>query len=283
MPRTLASVLAAVLLAACGGTKQVHTAEPASGPDLSPALAPISWIIGDWQHDDGQEHWVATAGVLYGVGVAADGGNYELLVVDDAPEDAAGKPDGTLRLYAMPNGAPPTIFTGQNPAAGQLRFENPTHDDPSAIAYQQMGDQLVANVTGPQSDLAITMTKVQADTEPEAEDADLAFAKDTDADGADGWVRWFAEDGAMIRGDQRIEGKAAIRAHIAPLLDKADLLWAPVWSRRLPGGKLAVTVGRARIVQKASVTWRGSYITLWRHDPAGWRVVLDLGRAENPL
>ena len=38
-----------------------------------------------------------------------------------------------------------------------------------------------------------------------------------------------------------------------------------------------------RIVEKAAVTWRGSYITLWRRDPAGWRVVVDLGRSENPL
>lgn len=282
MLRALAPVLATLLAsAACGGS-HVRPVEPTAGPDLSPALAPISWIVGDWTHEHGEEHWVATAGVLYGVGASADG-SYELLVIDDAPEDADGKPDGALRLFAMPGGNPPVVFTGTNPAAGQLVFENAAHDDPTAIAYTQMGDQLVARVTGPTSDLTIPMTKAQGETEPEAEDADLAFAKDTDADGVEGWLRWFAADGAMIRGDQRVAGKDAIRERMAPLLGKASLLWAPVWSRRLPGGKLAVTVGRARIVQQAAVTWRGSYVTLWRRDPEGWRVVVDLGRSENPL
>ena len=280
MPRSLPA-LAFVLAAACGASP-VRVAEPLAGPDLSPALAPISWIVGDWAHDGGVEHWVATAGVLYGVGAGADG-SFELMIIDDAAEDAPGKPDGTLRLYAMPGGAPPVVFTGSNPAAGQLRFENPTHDDPTAIAYTQAGDQLVADVTGPATNLTLTMTKTQGEAEPEAEDADLAFARDTDADGIEGWLRWFADDGAMIRGDRRIEGKAAIGAAMAPLLGRANLLWAPVWSRRLPGGDLAVTVGRARIVDKAAVTWRGSYVTLWRRDPAGWRVLLDLGRDENPL
>ena len=122
-----------------------------------------------------------------------------------------------------------------------------------------------------------------ATPEPEAEAADNAFARDTDAEDVKGWVRWFADDGAMIRGDQRIEGPDAIGAAMAPLLGRASLLWAPVWSRRSSAGKYAVTVGRARIVASAAVTWRGSYITLWRHDPAGWRVVVDVGRGENPL
>lgn len=117
----------------------------------------------------------------------------------------------------------------------------------------------------------------------EAEEADLAFARDTDARGVDGWTAWFADDGAMIRGDTRIEGRAAIGEAMAPLLGRADLLWAPVWSRRAPSDKLAVTVGRARIVDKAAVTWRGSYVTLWRRDPTGWRVIVDVGRGENPL
>ena len=70
---------------------------------------------------------------------------------------------------------------------------------------------------------------------------------------------------------------------MAPLLGSASLLWAPTWSRLSPDGQLAVTVGRARIVEHAAVTWRGSYLTLWRHAPDGWRVVVDVGRDENPL
>ena len=46
---------------------------------------------------------------------------------------------------------------------------------------------------------------------------------------------------------------------------------------------LAATVGRARIVEHAAVTWRGSYLTIWRNTADGWRVVLDVGRNENTL
>ena len=183
----------------------------------------------------------------------------------------------------MPGGAPPTIFTGRSDAIGQVVFENPAHDDPTSIAYASQDEQLVANVIGPESELILAMSPLPVETQPEAEEADLAFARATDARGVDGWTAWFADDGAMIRGDRRIEGRAAIGETMAPLLGRADLLWAPVWSRRAPDDKLAVTVGRARIVDKAAVTWRGSYVTLWRRDPAGWRVIVDVGRGENPL
>ena len=280
--RIAGGVLAAIVLAACGGPSRPKRPDPASGPDLSPALAPIAWMIGDWTYPDGEEHWVAAAGVLYGASFANDGA-YELMIIDDADQDADGKPDGTLRLYAMPGGAVPTLFTGRNDTATQVVFEHPSHDDPTSISYGTDGPRLVAKVSGPSRSLELGMNPGPATTEPEAEAADVAFARDTDAEDAPGWVRWFADDGAMIRGDQRIEGQDAIGAAMAPLLGRASLLWAPVWSRRSRDGRYAVTVGRARIVANAAVTWRGSYLTLWRHDPAGWRVVVDVGRGENPL
>lgn len=278
MLRATALLLA---LAACGGPTAARPPEPPSGPDLSPALAPIAWLVGDWHGEAGDEHWVATAGVLYGVGFHADGG-YELMIIDDAAEDAAGAPDGTLRLYAMPAGAAPTLFTAVDTPRG-VRFENPAHDDPTAIAYAPDGAGLTATVTGPRTDLTLTMTPQAGDDEPEALAADRAFAAATDARGADGWVAAFATDGAMLRGDRRLEGPDAVRAAMAPLLGRASLLWAPTWSRRSPDGRYAATVGRARLVERAAVTWRGSYLTLWRHDPDGWKVVVDVGRDENPL
>ena len=48
--------------------------------DLSPALAPVRWMVGDWEHPGGREHWVATAGVFYGVGFLADGG-FEAMII----------------------------------------------------------------------------------------------------------------------------------------------------------------------------------------------------------
>jgi hypothetical protein len=279
----IAIAVAAAPLAAtgCGGSSRARGPEPSSGPDLSPALAPVAWMIGDYTYDGGEEHWVATAGVFYGVGFRADGG-FELMILDDDEAPGEGPPDGTLRLYAMPAGAPPTLFTATDDGSG-LVFANPAHDDPTSIAYAAGADGLVATVSGPRGTHEIAMTRAVAREAPEAADADRAFAHDTDEDRADGWSRWFADDGAMIRADRRVEGKAAVGAAIAPLLAKADLLWAPVWSRLSADGTLAATVGRARIVEKAAVTWRGSYVTVWRRDPAGWRVIADVGRGENAL
>jgi len=278
----LCTLALALSLVGCGGPKAPRGPEPQSGPDLSPALAPIAWMTGDWAHEHGVESWIATAGVLYGVGFT-EGGGYEAMLIDDALEDADGAPDGTLRLYAMPGGAAATIFTATGDAPNQVRFINPTHDDPTAIEYQLTAGSLTATVSGPRTNLVLALDAAEgAPSAPEAEAADRAFARATDADGIDGWMAWFADDGAMLRGDQRLTGDA-IRARMAPLLARADLLWEPVWSRLSPDGTLAATVGRARIVEKAAVTWRGSYLTIWRNTADGWRVVLDVGRNENTL
>lgn len=281
MTARMAALASCLLLACGGGTGSARAPEPPAGPDLSPALAPASWMLGDWQHDGGSEHWVATAGTFYGVGFG-EGGFYELMIIDDAPTGAAGTPDGTLRLYAMPGGRAPVVFTGRD-GDGGLVFENPAHDDPTSITYAPAAGGLTATVRGPRTDLTLAMQAIDGAPAPAAEEADLAFARDTDVERARGWTRWFADDGAWIRGETRLDGKAAIGDAIAPLLSRADLLWTPVWSRLSPDGTLAATVGRARTIENAAVTWRGSYLTVWRREPAGWRVLVDVGRDENAL
>lgn len=278
-----ASIVLATAVAACGGKTPTPTGpEPGAGPDLSPALAPVRWMVGDWEHEGGREHWVAAAGVFYGVAFNADG-SFEAMVIDDATEDAEGKPDGTLRFYAMPNGAAETLFTATSASASEIRFENPQHDNPTAVVYAPADQGLSATLVGPDGENVIPMASASADTGDDAEAADLAFARDTDAGGAKAWASYFSDDGAMLRGGKRIEGSAAIQAEIAPLLGKADLLWAPTWSRISPDGRMAATVGRARIVEKSRVIWRGSYLTVWRAEAEGWKVVADVGRAEQPL
>lgn len=279
----LACAFVIVLAAACGGGKPGPKApEPAAGPDLSPALAPVRWMVGDWEGESGREHWVATAGVFYGVAFHPDG-TWEAMIIDDATEDAEGAPDGTLRLYAMPDGAAETIFTVTRSGTDGLRFENPAHDDPKVIEYTPADDGLSATVSGPGGERIATMTSIGGEPSEAAEQADNAFARDTDAERARGWVSYFSADGAMMRKGARVEGSAAIEAAIAPLLGRADLLWQPIWSRESPDGRLAATVGRARIVKDAKVTWRGSYLTIWHAEADGWKVLLDVGRGEQPL
>jgi len=276
-----ASILIAA--AACGGaTPKPAGPEPVAGPDLSPALAPVRWIVGDWEHEAGREHWTAVAGVFYGVAFHAEGG-FEAMLIDDATEDAPGQPDGTLRFYAIPSGAAETLFTATGAGADALRFENPQHDDPTSIEYTPADQGLSSTVTGARGEQVLSMASFDGERADDAVAADAAFARATDANRADGWVDSFAEDGAMIRGGQRVEGADAIRGVIAPLLAQGDLLWSPTWSRLSANGQLAATAGHARLVHEARVVWRGSYLTVWRATAEGWKVVLDVGRSENPL
>jgi hypothetical protein len=143
------------LLAACGSSPPTTT-EPAAptevevvpGPDLPATFESVSWIVGDWQRTGGagSEHWVAVAGVLYGVGFAGTG--YEVLILDDA--EKPGPPDGVLRLTAIPGGSQAGVDFALDRQDGQsFTFVNPEHDFPTAITYSRDGDRLTAVLGGP--------------------------------------------------------------------------------------------------------------------------------------
>ncbi|HEX3475419.1 MAG TPA: hypothetical protein VHT91_10385 [Kofleriaceae bacterium] len=75
----LRSVIAILLpLTACAPPSPTPALSPpvrspsqtaAGSPELSPALAPLAWWLGDWdaRDGDGSEHWIAAAGAIYGV------------------------------------------------------------------------------------------------------------------------------------------------------------------------------------------------------------------------
>ncbi|HMG54440.1 MAG TPA: hypothetical protein VK601_13180 [Kofleriaceae bacterium] len=124
------------LLAACATPAPVSpAAPPPSTAELSPALAPLAWWLGDWDASDGNggEHWVAAAGAIYGV--ALHGASFEVLVVDDG--DGPGRPDGVLRLFAMPDGARQVEFRQRSIADGTATFANDEHDFPKTIWRRQ--------------------------------------------------------------------------------------------------------------------------------------------------
>jgi ketosteroid isomerase-like protein len=118
--------------------------------------------------------------------------------------------------------------------------------------------------------------------------ADRAFRDATALDGANGWVSFFSEDGAMIaEGIGEIRGKEAIYSRMEAGFADPDfsLNWEPYRAEISQGGDLGFTVGRYETRRgqgdEAVVLGRGIYVSIWRREAqGGWKVLMDLG---NPL
>ncbi len=129
---------------------------------------------------------------------------------------------------------------------------------------------------------------VNVDAELEAlMEADRAFDRATAERGADGWLEFFAEDGAMIQaGVGEIRGLPEIREAMSDAFVGRTLRWQPQRADVSSSGDLGYTVGtwemRAVSVSEGSGTLgRGMYVSIWRkQDDGSWRVVMDLG---NPV
>lgn len=115
--------------------------------------------------------------------------------------------------------------------------------------------------------------------------ADRDFAAAVAAHGVDGWVSFFAEDGAQIADKKGlVTGHDAIRAFMGPFLAKMKLRWAP--ARADVSGDLGYTYGHAQIVKiddagKEQIVARTQYLTVWKRQADGsWKVVLDVGNED---
>jgi ketosteroid isomerase-like protein len=269
-----------VLLIAClvgcgsGSKPPAPPTPPTAHAELSPALAPLAWWLGDWRAtgENGTEHWVASSGVIFGIALH-DGGNFEVMVLDDG--DGPGTADGTLRFFAMPGGVKSVEFQKRDLQATAITFANDAHDYPKTIAYARDGETLTATLGGGDKSDHYRFERTTAARAPELEAADVAFAKDTAARGVDGWVAAFEPKGGMMTKQGRVEGADAIRELMAPLLATTKVEWAPVASARR--GDVGYTVGKATFTGKDS--WRSTYVTIWKKQPDGaWRVAFDTGR-----
>ena len=121
------------------------------------------------------------------------------------------------------------------------------------------------------------------------QDADRAFDRATTERRLDGWVDFFAEDGAMLAPGGPVSGKAAIRDHMARALSDTSftLRWRPTASDVGAAGDLGYTVGQYEARhrdEKGSVAVRtGTYLTVWkRQADASWKVALDVGVEDLP-
>lgn len=249
-------------------------------PELSPALAPLAWWLGDWQSTGGAcgggpsgprytESWVAAGGAMYGIAFSPQG--FEVMIVDDG--EGTGVADGVLRFIAMPMGARSVEFIKQDLGKETITFANPAHDDPKQITYSRQAEQLRAVLFGT-SFIKFDFCAAPRESSPELEAADRAFAADTAARGIDGWMSAFDPQGGMMRGGARVEG-AGVRDLMASTLANGTLAWDPIASGR--EGMIGFTVGKATYT--GATSWQSSYVTIWRQQPDGaWKVLFDTGR-----
>ncbi|HSM88135.1 MAG TPA: nuclear transport factor 2 family protein [Candidatus Limnocylindrales bacterium] len=121
-------------------------------------------------------------------------------------------------------------------------------------------------------------TAAQDIMEKQLRDADLAFAQATAERRIEGWMEFFAEDGAIIREGKILTGKQAIRQFYEPVFANRDftLSWVPTKAEVSKDGTLGYTYGDAE-AKVGAVTSRGMYVTVWRRINGKWKVVLDLG------
>lgn len=269
--------LCLVILLGCGGARSAPATPDVVSPELSQALSPLAWWLGDWASGAGvcggatgpryTEHWVAASGAMYGAAFSDRG--FEVMIVDDGADAL----DGVLRFIAMPQGVRSVEFVQRELGARTVTFANPSHDDPKSITYARDGEQLRAVLVGEQF-IKVDFCRGSRETAPELEAADRAFAADTAARGIEGWMAAFEPQGGMMQRGARIEGDA-IRAAMAPLFEGGMLAWDPIASGR--AGTLGFTVGKATYT--GADRWRSSYITIWRQQPDGtWKVLFDTGR-----
>lgn len=135
---------------------------------------------------------------------------------------------------------------------------------------------------------ACTRTVDVAAARSALQDADRAFDRATSERRLEGWVEYFAEDGAMLRPGGPVTGRAAIREHMSPVLGDSSftLRWNPTRSDVGAAGDLGYTVGRyeaRRDVKGVATVRTGTYLTIWKKQTDGsWKVVLDTGVEDPP-
>ncbi|MCP4610683.1 MAG: nuclear transport factor 2 family protein [Planctomycetes bacterium] len=116
---------------------------------------------------------------------------------------------------------------------------------------------------------------------------DTEFCQETSKRGVDGWVSYFAENGAMSIGDHPpITGHAAIRKVMGPAFNTPgfSLRWKPKDAGILIPNKLGYTTGRytRKSINKDGdiVTQEGTYITIWKKQKEDWKVLFDTGEPD---
>lgn len=92
---------------------------------------------------------------------------------------------------------------------------------------------------------------------------------------------FLADDAVYLpEGATTINGKDAIVAFFRQLPANVTLIWQPLSAEVSPDGKMGYTRGTYRLLERSDdkqIIKNGNYVTIWRKQAEGWRVVLDTG------
>lgn len=274
----------AFVVTACSGGGTTAKTTPDVPPDAAPApvpevFEPASMLTGAWTAASFGNTlvWLRPGrpdGAIYGVALTDPPAVW---VIDDEPTDVPAD-QRWLRLTAYePEATAPRSCDEDRDQPEGLWF-NCTDDAGGTLRFMQNGELLdyefATDTAGPYT---FHHSPSEVARAPDAEAADAAFDADTDQRGVDGWMAWFADDGVMWDDERRSVGRAAIGAVMKPVLEGGSLRWQPTRSALAPEGTLAVTAG---VFQAGPAT--GTYVTVWRNDPEGWRAIFDVGRRDPP-
>ena len=136
--------------------------------------------------------------------------------------------------------------------------------------------------------LIVAISALAATPEEQIMQADRDFNQATQANRAEGWNSYFAEN-AAVPSTPPLAGKKAIAEHYQKVFADQNftLKWEPTKAEVFPGGKMGYTTGKyvARFRDKAGTLMEqtGRYITVWRKQADGsWKIVTDTGSDDGP-
>jgi uncharacterized protein (TIGR02246 family) len=123
-------------------------------------------------------------------------------------------------------------------------------------------------------------------------DVETAWVKDIATKDPDKWASYFTDDGSgLYPGAEILNGKAAIRAAVAPMLADPNfsLTFQSTLAMASKGGDMVYSQGTYVLTAtdpktKAPKTDKGKYLTVFMKQPDGsWKVVADTFNSDSPM
>jgi uncharacterized protein (TIGR02246 family) len=124
-------------------------------------------------------------------------------------------------------------------------------------------------------------------------DVEAAWLKDMATKDADKFASYFAEDASgLYPGAGILDGKAAIKASVAPYLADPNFSWTAQCTRAMAskGGDMVYTQGTYTMTmtnpknKKKTITDKGKYLTIYAKQADGsWKAVADTYNSDSPM